>query len=69
MGEGALNAKTSIRDVQAVLLNLFSADPVLIGHSFEHSLYALKVKNYRLLFLQNYMCCIGSHYHCVIIDA
>lgn len=38
VGEGALNAKTSIRDVQAVLLNLFSADPVLIGHSFEHSL-------------------------------
>nr|XP_023482959.1 RNA exonuclease 1 homolog [Equus caballus] len=43
VGEGALNAKTSIRDVQAVLLNLFSADPVLIGHSFEHSLYALKL--------------------------
>ncbi|KAF0879719.1 REXO1 exonuclease, partial [Crocuta crocuta] len=37
------NIKTSIRDVQAVLLNLFSADTVLIGHSFEHSLYALKL--------------------------
>uniref|UniRef100_A0A8P0N4V8 Exonuclease domain-containing protein n=1 Tax=Canis lupus familiaris TaxID=9615 RepID=A0A8P0N4V8_CANLF len=37
------NTKTSIRDVQAILLNLFSADTVLIGHSFEHSLYALKL--------------------------
>ncbi|KAJ8791092.1 hypothetical protein J1605_020893 [Eschrichtius robustus] len=37
------DTKTSIRDVQATLLNLFSADTVLIGHSFEHSLYALKV--------------------------
>ncbi|XP_008568131.1 PREDICTED: uncharacterized protein LOC103588262 isoform X4 [Galeopterus variegatus] len=42
--EGDLrNTKTSIRDVQAVLLNLFSADTVLIGHNFEHSLYALKL--------------------------
>ena len=39
------NTKTSIHDVQAILLNLFSADTVLIGHSFEHSLYALKVKS------------------------
>ncbi|XP_034519882.1 RNA exonuclease 1 homolog [Ailuropoda melanoleuca] len=37
------NTKTSIRDVQAILLNLFSADTVLIGHSFEHNLYALKL--------------------------
>ena len=36
------NTKTSVRDVQAILLNLFSADTILIGHSFEHSLYALK---------------------------
>uniref|UniRef100_A0A8C0N0X2 RNA exonuclease 1 homolog-like domain-containing protein n=1 Tax=Canis lupus familiaris TaxID=9615 RepID=A0A8C0N0X2_CANLF len=50
------NTKTSIRDVQAILLNLFSADTVLIGHSFEHSLYALKVKNYRLVIFQNDMC-------------
>ncbi|XP_008568129.1 PREDICTED: RNA exonuclease 1 homolog isoform X2 [Galeopterus variegatus] len=43
--EGDLrNTKTSIRDVQAVLLNLFSADTVLIGHNFEHSLYALKAR-------------------------
>ena len=39
------DTKTSIRDVHATLLNLFSADTVLIGHSFEHSLYALKVKS------------------------
>ncbi|XP_059745338.1 uncharacterized protein [Bos taurus] len=37
------NMKTSVRDVQAILLNLFSADTILIGHSFEHSLYALKL--------------------------
>ncbi|XP_057576640.1 RNA exonuclease 1 homolog [Hippopotamus amphibius kiboko] len=37
------DTKTSIRDVQAILLNLFSADTILIGHSFEHSLYALKL--------------------------
>ncbi|KAI5942167.1 RNA exonuclease 1 [Manis javanica] len=37
------NTKTSIHDVQAILLNLFSADTVLIGHSFEYSLYALKL--------------------------
>ncbi|XP_047623495.1 putative exonuclease GOR [Phacochoerus africanus] len=37
------NTKTSICDVQAILLNLFSADTILIGHSFEHSLYALKL--------------------------
>ena len=39
------NMKTSVRDVQAILLNLFSADTILIGHSFEHSLYALKVRS------------------------
>lgn len=47
------NTKTSVHDGQAILLNLFSADTILIGHSFEHSLYALKVKSYRLIFLQN----------------
>ncbi|XP_045418077.1 RNA exonuclease 1 homolog [Lemur catta] len=36
------NTTTSIRDVQAVLLNLFSADTIIIGHSFAYSLYALK---------------------------
>lgn len=39
------DTKTSVRDVQATLLNLFSADAVLIGHSFGCSLYALKVKS------------------------
>ncbi|XP_066567079.1 RNA exonuclease 1 homolog isoform X2 [Amia ocellicauda] len=34
---------TSIRDVQAVLLNLFSADTILIGHGFENDLCALKL--------------------------
>uniref|UniRef100_A0A8D2KZ66 Exonuclease domain-containing protein n=1 Tax=Varanus komodoensis TaxID=61221 RepID=A0A8D2KZ66_VARKO len=33
----------SIRDVQAVLLNLFSADTFLIGHSLPNDLFALKM--------------------------
>lgn len=38
-------ADTSItlRDVQAVLLSMFSADTILIGHSLESDLLALKV--------------------------
>ena len=34
---------TSIRDVQAVLLSLFTAQTILIGHSLESDLAALKV--------------------------
>ncbi|XP_075583227.1 RNA exonuclease 1 homolog [Pelecanus crispus] len=37
------NTTTSLRDVQAVLLNLFSADTILIGHSLENALFALKL--------------------------
>ncbi|XP_062455943.1 RNA exonuclease 1 homolog [Rhea pennata] len=37
------NTTTSLRDVQAVLLNLFSADTILIGHSLENDLFALKL--------------------------
>lgn len=33
----------TLRDVQAVLLNMFSADSILIGHSLESDLFALKV--------------------------
>lgn len=33
----------SLRDVQAVLLSMFSSDTVLIGHSLESDLLALKV--------------------------
>ena len=33
----------SLRDVQAVLLSMFSSDTVLIGHSLESDLRALKV--------------------------
>ncbi|XP_058849958.1 RNA exonuclease 1 homolog [Acipenser ruthenus] len=36
-------ANPSIRDVQAVLLNLFSAETILIGHCFENDLFALKL--------------------------
>nr|XP_033775328.1 RNA exonuclease 1 homolog isoform X2 [Geotrypetes seraphini] len=37
------NITTSIRDVQAILLNMFSAESILIGHSLENDLYALKL--------------------------
>ncbi|XP_018412030.1 PREDICTED: RNA exonuclease 1 homolog [Nanorana parkeri] len=37
------NNTTSIRDVQAIMLNLFSADAILIGHSLENDLIALKL--------------------------
>ncbi|XP_075047577.1 RNA exonuclease 1 homolog isoform X2 [Mixophyes fleayi] len=37
------NITTSIRDVQAILLNLISADTILIGHSLENDLNALKL--------------------------
>ncbi|PKU46255.1 hypothetical protein llap_3479 [Limosa lapponica baueri] len=38
------NTTTSLRDVQAVLLNLFSADTIVIGHSLENALFTLKNK-------------------------
>jgi RNA exonuclease 1 len=34
---------TTIREVQAVLLSMFSAKTILIGHSLESDLKALKV--------------------------
>uniref|UniRef100_A0A8C4WKN6 RNA exonuclease 1 homolog n=1 Tax=Gopherus evgoodei TaxID=1825980 RepID=A0A8C4WKN6_9SAUR len=37
------NASITLRDVQAVLLNMFSADTILIGHSLESDLFALKL--------------------------
>ncbi|XP_037758018.1 RNA exonuclease 1 homolog isoform X1 [Chelonia mydas] len=41
--EDLKNITSSIRDVQAILLNLFSADTILIGHSLENDLFALKL--------------------------
>ncbi|XP_029607032.1 RNA exonuclease 1 homolog [Salmo trutta] len=37
------NASITLRDVQAVMLNMFSAESILIGHSLESDLFALKV--------------------------
>ncbi|XP_078054479.1 RNA exonuclease 1 homolog isoform X2 [Mustelus asterias] len=37
------NTTITIRDVQAVLLNMFSAGTILIGHSLESDLFALKL--------------------------
>ncbi|XP_049643870.1 RNA exonuclease 1 homolog [Suncus etruscus] len=37
------DTSTSLRDVQAVLLSMLSADTILIGHSLESDLLALKV--------------------------
>lgn len=42
------NTTISLRDVQAVLLSLFSAESILIGHSLESDLLALKVTNLML---------------------
>ncbi|XP_009464474.1 PREDICTED: uncharacterized protein LOC104013669 [Nipponia nippon] len=43
------NTTTSLRDVQAILLNLFSADTILIGHSLENGLFALKLIHDRVV--------------------
>ncbi|KAM6037090.1 uncharacterized protein LJ206_001747 isoform 2-T2 [Theristicus caerulescens] len=43
------NTTTSLRDVQAILLNLFSADTILIGHSLENDLFALKLIHDRVV--------------------
>lgn len=37
------NTTITLRDVQAVLLCMFSSDTILIGHSLESDLFALKV--------------------------
>ncbi|CDQ71411.1 unnamed protein product [Oncorhynchus mykiss] len=37
------NATITLRDVQAVILNMFSTESILIGHSLESDLFALKV--------------------------
>lgn len=36
-------ATITLRDVQAVLLSMFSAESILVGHSLESDLLALKV--------------------------
>ncbi|KFO84889.1 RNA exonuclease 1, partial [Buceros rhinoceros silvestris] len=41
--EDLANTSITLRDVQAVLLNMFSADTILIGHSLESDLFALKL--------------------------
>ncbi|KAJ7992949.1 hypothetical protein DPEC_G00267380 [Dallia pectoralis] len=37
------NATITLRDVQAVMLNMFNAESILIGHSLESDLFALKI--------------------------
>lgn len=37
------NVDTSLKDVQAILLDMFQEDTVLIGHSLNSDLVALKV--------------------------
>ncbi|XP_071969888.1 RNA exonuclease 1 homolog isoform X4 [Engystomops pustulosus] len=41
--EDLVNTSINIRDVQAVLLSMFSCDSILIGHSLESDLIALKL--------------------------
>uniref|UniRef100_A0A8C8E4C4 Exonuclease domain-containing protein n=1 Tax=Otus sunia TaxID=257818 RepID=A0A8C8E4C4_9STRI len=40
---------TSFQSVQAILLNLFSADTILIGHNLENDLFALKLIHDRVV--------------------
>lgn len=40
------NTRITLRDVQAVLLCMFSCDTILLGHSLESDLFALKVIYY-----------------------
>ena len=37
------NVSTSIRDIQAIFLHMFNSKTILIGHSLESDLVALKV--------------------------
>ncbi|KAM6107380.1 RNA exonuclease 1 homolog isoform 2-T2 [Pterocles gutturalis] len=41
--EDLKNTSITLRDVQAVLLNMFNADTILIGHSLESDLFALRL--------------------------
>lgn len=41
-----VDTSITLRDVQAVLLSMFSADTILIGHSLESDLLALKVASF-----------------------
>lgn len=43
------SATITLRDVQAVLLSMFSAESILIGHSLESDLLALKVGSFSRL--------------------
>lgn len=53
------NTTITLRDVQAVLLSMFSAKSILIGHSLESDLFALKVHtNTVFIMIQNLMCCL-----------
>ena len=47
--EDLVGVRTTIRDVQAVLLSMFSSKTILIGHSLESDLKALKVRSVVLL--------------------
>lgn len=42
--ENFLNVDTSLTDVQGILLDLFQEDTILIGHSLNSDLVALKVR-------------------------
>ena len=69
------NVTTSLRDVQAILLNLFSNKTILIGHNMDSDLRALRVsdsiKMIRRVCLVTFVCCItlvdprnGGWYQC-----
>lgn len=66
--EDLLNVKTTIRDVQAVLLSKFSDKTILIGHSFDSDLRALRVNtensssNFRFFFFNSPLMCPSSYF-------
>ena len=51
--------RTTLRDVQAVLLSMFSDRTILIGHSLESDFIALKVRRC-LVFVNCYSCAFAD---------
>ena len=47
------NVRTTLRDVQAVLLNMFSDKTILVGHSLDGDFRALRVINYIKKFIRS----------------
>ena len=62
--EDLIGVRTTIRDVQAVLLNQFSDKTILIGHSFDSDLRALRVTYLFIDYLRFPLLLIRSRLFC-----